>query len=330
LQSIFKKIQINSIILDDENPRLAFAKIEKGIKRWTEESLSQEIKESISFGNLLNSIKENGVMDPIWVHDLGNKKYRVIEGNMRVTSLKELVKNKAKISTGVDYSVVNAHIVDKNTSKIDIEVQKAVLQTGKNPWGAFNEASHIYELFWRQKSSISDIANMLGKSTTYVSNEIDNFKFYKEFIGFAKQKKIPIDPNKYSFFKDASGNVRIKMFNSKSSRQQYFELIIPNKYGITRLPNVSLKNGLRVFAKFVEDEKILKVFLKNQKTTVDEAYFDFLEKNSMAKKPWLKKIPTITRGLQKLTNKEKQKLFTDREVNQHLKQLRIELNKFFK
>ena len=330
MQSVLKKIPVNSIILDNENPRLAFVKIEKGIKKWSEESLSNEIKESTSFNNLLNSIKQHGVMDPIWIHDLGNKKYQVIEGNMRLTSLKELIKNKLKPSSGIDYTYVNAHVVEKNTSKIDIEVQKAVLQTGKNPWGAFNEASHIYELFWKQKLSIHEIANMLGKSDPYINNEIDNFKFYKEFIEFAKQKKLPIDPNKYSFFKEASGNVRTKMFNSKSSRQQYFELIVPNKHGITRLPNVSLKNGLRAFSKFVEDGKILKDFLKNQTTTVEDAYIDFLEKNSMAKKPWLKKVPSIINGLQRTTKKEQQKLSVDREINSILKQLRSELNKFFK
>ena len=323
-------IPLDSILLDNENPRLAFSKIEKGIKKWSEESLANEIKESISFNNLLNSIEQYGVMDPIWVHDFGNKKYQIIEGNMRITALKELVRNKVKPPTGIDYSVVNAHVVEKNTSKIEIEVQKAVLQTGKNPWGAFNEASHIYELFWRQKLFISEIANMLGKSIPYISNEIDNFKFYKEFIEFVKLKKLPIDPNKYSFFKDATGNVRTKMFGTKSSRQQYFELIVPNKHGITRLPNVSLKNGLRVFSKFVEDDRILRNFLKDEKMSVEDAYFDFVEKNSMAKKPWLKKVPSITNGLHRLTKNEQQKLSSDREINSNLKQLRNELNRFFK
>ena len=330
VDSILKSISINSILLDHENPRLSFKKIEQDIKKWSQSTLSEQIISSLTFHNLLTSIKENGIMDPIWVHDLGNKEYLVIEGNMRVTALKYLLKNKIKSASGIDNTVVQAHIIAKNTSKLDIQIHKAVLQTGKTPWGPFNEASHIYELFWKQKLSVSAIANMLGKSFSYIDNEIDNFKFYKEFIEFTKKKNLPLDPTKYSFFKDAPANVRQKLLNTKIQREKFYKLITPNKKGITRLPNVSLKGGLRTFSKFIIDDKYLDLFLKNERLTIDEVYSKFLERNSLSTKSWLTKIPSITNGLKKLTKKEKEKIIADRNLNMSIKQLAAELNKLYK
>ena len=330
MDSVLKSISINSILLDHENPRLAFSKIEQGIKKWSQETLSEQIISSLTFHNLLTSIKENGIMDPIWVHDLGNKEYLVIEGNMRVTALKYLLKNKIQSASGIDNTIVQAHVISKNTSKLDIQIQKAVLQTGKTPWGPFNEASHIYELFWKQKLSVSAIANMLGKSFSYIDNEIDNFKFYKEFIEFTKKKNLPLDPTKYSFFKEAPANVRQKLLNTKIQREKFFKLITPNFAGITRLPNVSLKGGLRTFSKFIVDDKYLDLFLKNERLTIDEVYSKFLERNSLSTKSWLTKIPSITNGLKKLTKKEKEKIIADRNLNMSIKQLAAELNKLYK
>jgi len=328
LEAVLKKIPVDSIILDNENPRLIFAKIEKGVKDWSEKELSEEIKETLSYNNLLDSIEQHGVIDPIWIHDLGNKKFRVIEGNMRVTALKELIKNKTDSPQGITYSVVQAHVIAKDTSKIDLEVQKAVLQTGKTPWGAFNEAAHIYELFWTHNIGIDEIANMLGKSNSYVSSEIDNFKFYKQFIDFTRIKKLPIDPKKYSFFKEASQNIRNKFFKSKASREQYFQLITPNKDGITRIPSVSLKGGLRVFSKFVSDEKTLEYFLKNPSVTIEDAYLYFLEKNSLVKIPWIRKISSVSKGLANLSYSDRKKLEQEAEVMRNLKQLLIQLKRF--
>lgn len=328
MESVLKKVPVDSIILDNENPRFIFAKIEKGVKDWSEKVLSEEIKETLSYNNLLDSIEQHGVIDPIWIHDLGNKKFRVIEGNMRVTALKELIKNKTDPPQGIIYSVVQAHVIAKDTPKIDLEVQKAVLQTGKTPWGAFNEAAHIYDLFWAYHIGIDKIANMLGKSNSYVSSEIDNFKFYKQFIDFTRRKKLPIDPRKYSFFKEASQNIRDKFFKSKESREQYFQLITPNEDGITRIPNVSLKGGLKVFSRFVSDEKTLEYFLKNPSVTVEDAYLIFLEKNSLVKRPWIRRISSVTKGLTNLSYSDRKKLKDEAEVMRNLKQLSIHLKRF--
>ena len=309
MDSVLKSISINSILLDHENPRLAFRKIEQDIKKWSQSTLSEQIISSLTFHNLLTSIKENGIMDPIWVHDLGNKEYLVIEGNMRVTALKYLLKNKIKSTPGIDNTVVQAHIIAKNTSKLDIQIHKAVLQTGKTPWGPFNEASHIYELFWKQKLSVSTIANMLGKSFSYINNEIDNFKFYREFIEFSKQKNLPLDPTKYSFFKDAPANVRQKLFNTKPQREKFYKLITPNKKGITRIPNVSLKGGLiKTFNKFATNENVLQSFMKNERITSDQALLEFKGGDIKHEFPWTSKLKDIQTGINKLTKDDIKKI----------------------
>ncbi len=330
MKSTLQEIPINSILLDVNNPRLRFSKIEKGIKNWTEDSMMQTIKNSTVFNRLLDSIQEYGVIDPIWIHDLGNDKFQVIEGNMRVVVLRVINERKIKSSTGINYNIIRSHVISHNTSQTDLEVQKAILQTGKNPWGAFNEAAHIYNLFWKNKISINEIANMLGKSRSYVDSEIDNFKFYLEFIDFGKKKgSYVVDPNKYSFFKDAPIIVRQKFFKLSISRKNYFELITPNKNGITRIPNVSLKGGLRTFGKFVNDEIILQKFLKDERMTVEDTFFEFTEKNYLSKLPWIKKISSITKNMNKLNKFERKKILENIESKKALIGLLKEMKKFF-
>ena len=330
MESVLEEIPITSILLDDDNPRLRFSKIEKGIKKWTDETMMETIRESPVFNKLLYSIREYGVIDPIWIHSLGNNKFQVIEGNMRIVVLRLINDKKIKSSSGIRYDVVRAHVIPQNTSKSDLEIQKVILQTGKNPWGAFNEAAHIHNLFWKNKTSIDEIATMLGKSRSYVDSEIDNFKFYLEFVDFRKKKgNHTIDPKKYSFFKDAPITIRQKFFKSPLSRKSYFELITPNKNGITRISSVSLKGGLRTFGKFVDDDGILQKFLKNELMTVDDALFQFTEKNYFSKLPWIKKIPSITKSMNRLNKFERKKILENSESKVMLTSLFRELKKFF-
>ena len=328
MKSILKTINLDKIILDNKNPRLKFSQIEKNIKKWTDETSSEEIKNALVFDGLLNSIEEYGVMDPIWVHDLGNGNFRVIEGNMRVTVLREL--NQRKItSSKIQYNQVKAHIIAKNTSDVEIETHKAVLQTGKNPWGSFNEAAHIYNLFSKNKIFPDKIAIMLGKSKNYVMNEIDNYKFYLEFIKFRKSKgDDDVAPTKYSFFKDAPISVKQVFFQNSNSRKQYFELISPNKAGITKIPNVSLKGGLRTFGKFVDDKRTLNRFLKDTKLTVDDAYLEYREKNFLIKQSWVKKLPSMINSMNKLNKFDREKALENPEIKDNLKKLQTTLKRF--
>jgi len=328
MESVLKKISLDSILLDDENPRLAFAKIEKEVGTWTSEDMTEEIKETYAFNNLLHSIQEYGVMDPIWVQEIGNEKYKVIEGNMRVTALKELVSNNVSSPSGIDFKHVKAHIIKKDVSKRDVDAQKAVLQTGKNPWGAFNEASHIYDLFWRHNATIDEIARMLGKSVPITSQKIDNFKIYKEFIEFSRKNDLEIDPNKYSFVADASNAVRIKFFQTPQSREEYFKLITPNKKGITRIPSVSNRGGLKTFSKFVNDTKTLNYFLKNPSVTVDDAFEYYNDQSSPKKKAFLKKIPSITKSMHKLNKFDRKEIMDNSSSKTELVKLMQEIKKF--
>lgn len=328
MDTVLKEIPLDAIILDKENPRLRFSQIEKGLKKWHEQEIEEAIRESLQFNKLLDSIRQYGVKDPIWLHHIGDSKYEVVEGNMRVLALRLLSKSKTAPPSGITYGKVQAHIIPEKTDKVAIEIQKAILQTGKNPWGAFNEAAHIFGLHAKHKMGISEIANMLGKSMSYIRNEIDNFQFYLEFIEFQRKRKQPVDPRKYSFFKDAPPMVRVKFFKTTESRKKYFGLILPNTQGITRIPSVALKGGLRTFAKFIEDDRTLTKFLSNERITVDDAFFEYTEKNVLSKQPWVKKLPTVINGMRKLTNSERKKLLDNPQIHAELSRLAKELTKF--
>jgi len=197
MESELKSIPVNSIILDDENPRLAFAKIEKEVEKWTSESMTEEIK------------------------------------------------------------------------------------------------------------------------------EIENFKLYRELSKFIKTNKLAIqNPRYYSFFQKASIDTRNRFFTTKKGREQFFKMILPNKYGPPKIPNVAVKGGLiKCFNKFCGNEVILQKFMKTPKMTAEEAYLEHKGGNVQDEFPWIKKLRDIANGMNKLGKEDVAKIKKDKTTFNYIKKI---------
>jgi len=323
----FRNILVKDISLDLENPRYAEAQMQLDIKTWTDKKL-QEYIVSEDISDIRQSIRAVGIKDPVWVIEKSKGKYIMVEGSRRLATVRTLVNEKPP--NGVSFKTIPAHVYPKNTNEKTIHAQKIILQTGKRPWGAFNTAKSIYNLINDDNFTIIEAARMWKKSVGTVEKELENYQYYKEFSRWMKKKKGDATPRHYSYFQKASLDVREKLFNTKPQREKFYKLITPNKKGITRIPNVSLKGGLRTFSKFAGDDQYLDLFIKNEKLSVDDMHSKFLERNSLSTKSWLTKIPSITNGLKKLTKKEKEKIIADRNLNMSIKQLVAELNKLYK
>ncbi len=324
--SVLKEIPIKEISLDIDNPRYFEDKLEFNIKKWTDKVLEQHILTGKSkeqgLSDILQPIKAEGVRNPIWVYENKNGKYVVLEGNRRLIVLRELVRQKISPPKGVKYDQVTAHVFPKNTDPKIIESQKLVIQSGQKKWGAFNEASHIYNLIHKFSYSPEEVATMWKTNVANIEKELDNFKYFKEFSEYIKKNPYAVsDPRKYTYFQRAGVAVKNRFFGTKAERLKYYKLISPDKKGITKIPKVSLKGGLFDFAKFVENDKILRKFMKSPRMTVDDALLEFKGDSIKDALPWTKKLKEVSNGLNRLTKEDEKKIKNDKTIYNMIKKI---------
>ena len=303
-----KEILVKDIKLDLENPRFNDRLIDRGLNKWTDKDL-QDVIEEDGVQDILDSIREDGVRDPIWV--VKKRKYDVIEGSRRLVVLRGLINSKQKPPKGVKYHKVDANVFPASISKKEIDVQRVILQTGKKPWGSFNYASAIFLLVRNDHYEEEEVATMMGKSVTFVKKELQNYKYYNELTKFQKKKKLPPDPRKYTYFQKVGPVVREKFFGTLPQRENFYQLITPDKNGITRIPSVSLKGGLVHFNKFAQNENILKKFMKNKLMTVDDAEEMWTGQSLKSSLPWIKKLRDVAKGLSQLDPDDIKKIKKD-------------------
>jgi len=245
----------------------------------------------------------------------------MVEGSRRLVVLRKL--DGEKPPKGVSYDVVNAHVYPKDTDPKVIDVQKVILQTGKKKWGAFNEAKAIHDLIHKDRYGLDEVAKIWKKSRGSIEKELENFKHYRELSEFIKTNKLAIqNPRYYSFFQKASIDARTRFFGTKKEREQFFKMILPNKYGPPKIPNVALKGGLiKSFNKFCNNEVILQKFMKQPRMTADEALLEYKGGNVQDEFPWTKKLRDIATGMNKLGKDDVVKIKKDKTIFNHIKKI---------
>ncbi|MCV0392524.1 MAG: ParB/RepB/Spo0J family partition protein [Nitrosopumilus sp.] len=283
---------MSKIELDLVNPRYNDQLTQTGKSKWDEDKIQKIIQDDLK--DIFMSIKNQGVIDPIWVVQLPNSKYGVIEGSRRVVALRILSNDdRIKPPKGISYDQILANIIPSNTPKNDIDAVKVLLQTGKKDWGPFNVAFIIDKLF-REGLDSKEIAKMMSKTKGFVEREYRSFGLYKEYGDYLKNKKLNPDPRKYTYFQRASDAVKKRFFSTRTGKREFFELITPHGNQKARIPSVALKGGLYHFNKIAEDPQILNKFLNDPDMTVTDAMNMYLGKYITAKFPWSKKFVELS------------------------------------
>jgi hypothetical protein len=317
VETELKTVEVSSLALDPDNPRFYHLKLSRGSEPLADSELEKVIMEDDDYFKLLDQIRGDGVIEPLWVVPSRGAKYRVIEGNMRTTVLRDLIRRNVAAPKGISYSEVKAHVYPRDTPESVLAVQRAILQTGKKKWGRFNDAANTYYLRTVNKMSAEEIANKLGISESEVEGRIEDFKMYVEF---SRVKRIS-DPEKFSYFADAPKIVRERFFKSPEAKQQFYDLIVPNKEGITRIRTVATRGGLRDFAKVATNEKVLGKFLKDKNMTVQEAYEELIDTDIRLSIPVLKKLGPVARGLASLSEDQIRELKQEERVVNDIKRI---------
>jgi hypothetical protein len=222
-------IDINSIDLDRENPRLPESFKEKGI---SEKDIINWMLEDASLIELMLAIGQNGffIGEAILVVKNSDTHYTVVEGNRRVSSVKLL--NDSSIAE-IHVKKINRVLQETTHRPVEIpcivfEKREDIMQylgyrhvTGIKAWSLLAKARYLSTL----ASSMNDrpinlvsreLAKKIGSRSDYVKRLLVGFKIYEivKDNGFYKIPNLNETTFHFNYIADALRHENIKIFIS--------------------------------------------------------------------------------------------------------------------
>ena len=183
----------DDVTLWSENPRL-IPHLDDAISTHgahDEASLEQFLAGSSGYGALKKSIEDMGQMEAIYVWKRSDmKKYLVLEGSTRVTILRELSRAEKGTAADGSHRKVFAKVLPATfpvEHRVILLARIHVRGTGVRSWGRYVEAKFIYDATTGSNGqgptlSISELANWMGKSASWVSRLRDAYTFALQFV----------------------------------------------------------------------------------------------------------------------------------------------------
>ena len=166
-------VPLKSVSLDAQNPRIRFLVQRRfGKKKPTAEELLDLIREQPGYDGLQKAIrKTGGLHDPVIVRHDGT----LVEGNSRVAVFKTLHKGNRSDQRWKAIPIVR---LPKNTPENLVGLLMASYHVaGKTVWRPYAQADHIYQLRQIYKCSLEEIADEVRMTTREVQQYIDAYEY---------------------------------------------------------------------------------------------------------------------------------------------------------
>lgn len=195
---------VDDLLLDDENPRLP-----ENHKSKTQKALLEWMANEYNTVEVAKSIAEHGYFDsePMIAIEAGNK-YKVVEGNRRLTALKLLLDDHLRESLDLEEEdewekLANAgEIEDRYTIQV-AKNRKTVAPiigyrhiAGIEPWEPWAKARFIARQVEQEKQSFAEVARIVGEEESEVRAHYRN---YRIAIDAERTLKISADRVKKNF-----------------------------------------------------------------------------------------------------------------------------------
>lgn len=301
-----KKVQISSLILDHDNPRIGLFKDSSNKPALDQDDIEYAIvnKNPKAFEKLKESIRLNeGIINPIWVCAL-NKKYLVIEGNTRVIIYKQLSED---FPSKEAYKEIFCYILPasiKEDQRDFIKLQAHL--RGVTPWDSYERARYLYLLNDKQGYSTKRLSDLTKLSQSEIQSAIKAFKDMEEEY-LPKYAGDPSEVFKYSYFVEFEKDKKLQeMMRTHGLDLKNFCTWV----GTSKLKRAQNVRDLR---NILEDKNTRELFIR-------KGYDTAIEELSILK-PQLTSglfegIEKVIDGLNKLSNQELSEM---RDGNQHAK-----------
>jgi hypothetical protein len=242
------RIATERIDFDPDNPRL----------RYLKQVYPDKTEQQLLFGEgdkgddtawLMKDIKEKGVIDPIYVREVGER-FVVIEGNRRTACMKQLQQTEPKEAK---FATMPARILPEKTT----EEQTALLMasfhvSGKVKWEPHEKAGHVYHMLRVLHIPEAEMSTTLHMGVPALKRLADSFAIleenYKKVDG---GKYAATAAGRWSFFSEM---LRIKPLKERHAKDPTFaddfcrwvgEGRIPNAIDVRYLPDILQKQKAR-------------------------------------------------------------------------------------
>lgn len=239
-----KEISMKNLYLNPNNPRLHVRETQHINDRdiingdIQENILQKMIQKEFDIPGLMDSIKSKGFIqiDSIFVRNIGKRNYVVLEGNRRITSIKELIKR----HQGKKKKDILSPLLLKQIEKISCKILKNPTsdkidyilgirhQTGPMEWGPIQKANSIYKRYiieYEKKNKKrliesefvfdpdvgKQVKDTFNISLPNVKKALRNYVVFHQMI----RDNYDVDEKDYSFFEEG--------LNKKQLRESFFK-----------------------------------------------------------------------------------------------------------
>lgn len=210
-QAKLMTLSIDSILLDEENPRIK--QCLENYKTITPEAIALALFDggdgdaATSYRVLRDSIKDSGgIIHPIIVNLQEDGVYVCIEGNTRLQIYKDFVERNVPGNWGTIPALVyeGLTLVEKHGIRLQSHL------VGPRDWDPYSKAKYLYQLSEIECLPMNTIVNMCGGNSTEITKSIDAYKHMKIYYEpYAKSQGLVPDNRDYSKFREYE-NSRIK------------------------------------------------------------------------------------------------------------------------
>lgn len=205
-----RSIEIGKLELDELNPRISFFRDNQVIDGLTKDQIVFALtnKKPEAFRKLKDSIHNNkGIVYPIWIEPVRDKKYKVIEGNTRVVVYQQLQEEEPYEDRWktILCNVLPHEIEEEQKNFIRLQSHLR----GTTEWDAYEKAKYLYKLWEEDAWSISRLEKQTKMTEKQIKENIEAYKIMEE-------QYLPIhrdDPNevsKFSYFVEFRKNKELK------------------------------------------------------------------------------------------------------------------------
>lgn len=208
----YKKMKIDDLVLDTENPRFASSMLVKGNKNQiTQELVIKHLlkyADIVKLANRINDVGELHGAELITCYKTSQDKYIVLEGNRRTCACKLLLnralipeeyKNKFPfLKKETKKNIEEITVVIYNNRK---EVQPFLSDrhiTGVKRWSALEKNNYYMNLFGIYKD-INQIKNFTDDNLTIIKNSIRKYQFFMKVFNSLKEKYFGIEIEKLDY-----------------------------------------------------------------------------------------------------------------------------------
>lgn len=186
----------------DDNPRLLTAG-----HLDSEELLEEALRLVGRFKQLKKSLQGIGQLQPIYARRTETGKYLVLEGNSRVTALRDLDRENPGRFRHVITRVVPSDFGDREVAILLAGVH--VRGTGVREWSGYVQARFIYEMVARKPAVLTqaDLAKNMGRSEGWVSRRKSAYEFalkYIEYLGGETKEARKETEEKFTILEEVS------------------------------------------------------------------------------------------------------------------------------